>query len=95
MLLKDIPSSLHGTLIDVRTREEFDLCHVEGAVNIPWDLHLYYLDDLKQLPKPWLFYCEKGERSQWVVNSLKMIGFEEVYNVGEWIDLMHQMEDAA
>ncbi len=95
MLLKNIPSSLHGTLIDVRTREEFDLGHVEGAVTIPWDLHLYYLDDLKKLPKPWLFYCEKGERSEWVVNSLKMLGFEEVYNAGEWIDLMHQMEDAA
>lgn len=93
MLLKDVPLHMEGTLIDVRTREEYDLGHAEGAVNIPWDLHMYYLEELQNLPKPWLFYCEKGERSQWVVNSLKMIGFDEIYNVGEWLEIEHQLEE--
>jgi len=102
MLLQEIPNAGRGTVIDVRTREEYDLGHPTAAVQIPWDLHLYYLDDLAELPKPWMFCCEEGFRSGLVVFSLQMLGFEEVYNVGRWIDvdrerklIPDQLEEAA
>ena len=102
MLLQEIPNARRGTIIDVRTREEYDLGHPKGAVHIPWDLHLYYLDELQELPKPWMLCCEEGFRSGLVVFSLQMLGFEEVYNVGRWIDvdrerklIPDQLEEAA
>ena len=30
MLLKDVPLQIQGTLIDVRTREEYDIGHVNN-----------------------------------------------------------------
>ena len=52
MWAKDIENVKKGTLIDVRYREELDQNCVPGSINIPWDLHLYYLDELMELPKP-------------------------------------------
>ena len=91
MLLTDIPNARNATVIDVRSREEYDLCHAKGAVHIPWDLHRYYLNDLEGLPKPWIFCCEEGVRAGYVVFSLKMLGFEEIYNAGRWIDIDREL----
>ena len=93
MFLRDIPNVRKASVIDVRTREEFDLMHAKGSVNIPWDLHRYYLDELEELPKPWIFCCEEGRRAGFVVMSLKMLGFEEVYNAGRWFDIDREMND--
>ena len=52
MYIRDITDFEQGTLIDVRSREEYDLNHLLDSINIPWDMHLYYLEDLMELPKP-------------------------------------------
>jgi phage shock protein E len=93
MYLPDIPNAREGTVIDVRTREEYDLGHVPGAVNIPWDLHLYYLAELSELPKPLILCCEEGWRAGLVVFSLRTLGFEEVYNSGRWIDIYREQAE--
>lgn len=87
MFIREIPNAMSGAVIDVRSREEYELSHPKGSVNIPWDLHQYYLKELEALPKPWIFCCEEGIRSGWVVLSLKMLGYEEVYNAGRWFDI--------
>ena len=92
MLVRHIPKAKGATVIDVRSREEYDLGHAPGAVHIPWDLHRYYLEELQELPKPWLFCCEEGVRAGQVVFSLKMLGFEDVYNVGRWFDVEGEFE---
>ena len=95
MFIREIPNAISGTVIDVRSREEYDLSHASGAVNIPWDMHLYYLKDLETLPLPWLLCCEEGIRSGWVTLSLKMLGYEEVYNVGRWFDIDREKAEVA
>ena len=87
MLIRDIPNAFSGTVIDVRSREEYELSHAKGSINIPWDLHLYYLQELEELPRPWIICCEEGIRSGWVAQSLQMLGYEEVYNAGRWFDI--------
>jgi len=67
MWIQDIKDFQKGTLIDVRSREEYDLNHVPGSINMPWDQHLYYLEDLVGLPRPLIFFCEEGYRSGLVV----------------------------
>lgn len=91
MFLSEVPGYQSATIIDVRTREEFDLGHPANAVNIPWDLHWYYLEELEELPKPWVFVCEEGRRAGFVVFSLKMLGYEDIYNAGRWIDVINEL----
>ncbi len=52
-----------GLIIDVRTREEYYLNHIKGALNIPvWDLE-FYCDFLAE--KDVILYCgTRGKRAQ-------------------------------
>jgi len=92
MYLVDIPNARRGTIIDVRTPEEFLLGHAPHSVNIPWDMHMYYLSELSELPRPWIFVCDVGWRSGLVIHSLKTIGFTELYNASSWLSVLQQEE---
>ncbi len=69
-------------LIDVRTPEEFQEGHIEGAKNIN-----YYLDDfttqLEQLDKTKavFVYCKSGGRSGKSFKQLQELGFSSVYDL--------------
>jgi rhodanese-related sulfurtransferase len=59
-------------LVDVRTREEFVMEHVQGAINIPhYDLE-YYRDLL--LDHDVAVYCNTGRRSAIAVKKLAAMG---------------------
>ena len=87
---KDIPQSeLRSVLaqkgvilLDVRTPEEFDAGHIEGAVNMN-----YYDDDfLEQVEtlgkeKEILIYCRSGGRSSSAMSDMKSAGFKYMYNL--------------
>ncbi len=66
-------------IIDVKTREEYYLNHIKGALNIPvWDLE-FYLDFLKD--KKVKVYCgPRGKRSKMALEYLKKnhINAEEI-----------------
>jgi len=68
------------TLVDVRTKDEFALGAIKGAVNIP-------LDDLRnrisEIPKdkPVWVYCGVGLRGYLASNILKGKGFADVHNL--------------
>ncbi|MCG8331454.1 MAG: rhodanese-like domain-containing protein [Chitinophagales bacterium] len=87
MWINDIPKNNEGVIIDVRPAEEYELMHAPNTINIPWDMHLYYLKELEALPKPWMFCCEAGYRSGLVVHSLSVLGYKEVFNIGRWQDI--------
>jgi len=62
-------------IIDVKTREEYYLNHIEGALNIPvWDLK-FYLEFLKD--KDIKVYCgPRGKRSKMAVEYLQKQGIK-------------------
>jgi rhodanese-related sulfurtransferase len=69
------------SLIDVRTRWEYNWFHINGAANRP-DL----LYDLEALPakgqdEPAIVICMTGHRSPLVAYRLKKRGFKRVYNL--------------
>ncbi len=71
-----------AVLLDVRTREEFQMGHVPGSINIP----LFQLSgELKRLnrERPVVAICESGARSSQAVLYLKSNGFE-AFNGGGW-----------
>ena len=77
--LKD--ADLSGvTLVDVRTRDEFELGAIPGALNLPLDGLREHLDEIPR-DKPVWVYCGVGLRGYLASNILKDNGFKEVRNL--------------
>lgn len=77
-------------IVDVRTREEYELGHIEKAINIPYD----ELDENVDLEKDKIIfvYCKSGNRSKIAYNILKELDYT-VYDLGAFtkIDLPREM----
>ena len=73
-------------IVDVRTKEEYDISHVKDAINIPYDV----IDETIDLDKDKniFVYCKSGNRSKIAYNKLTSLGYT-VYDLGafESIDL--------
>jgi len=76
-------------ILDVRTPDEFNEGHIEGAVLIPVDELERRLDELPK-DKPIITYCRSGVRSRNAANILLENGFSKVYDmmggIIEWIN---------
>ena len=72
-------------LLDVREREEYDLCHLDGAVLVPVGMiAAAAAADRKRIPtdKPVIVYCHHGIRSANVANYLyTQGGYTNLYNL--------------
>ncbi len=70
-------------VVDVRTAGEFQLGHIDGAINVP-------LDQLSSQAESWdrkatyVVYCATGARSATAVETMKSMGFENIrhFNAG-------------
>ncbi|MEN9513339.1 MAG: rhodanese-like domain-containing protein [Sediminibacterium sp.] len=71
-----------GTLLDVRSKMEYDSDHIHGAVNIPLDTLETKIKEIQELPKPLIVYCMSGGRSGIATNLLQQNGITETYNGG-------------
>jgi CoA-disulfide reductase len=67
-------------ILDVRTKDEYDLGHIEGSVNIPVD---EIRQNLNKIPrdKKIVVYCGVGLRGYIACRVLYQNGFNEVYNL--------------
>lgn len=80
-------------LIDVRTPEEFQQGHLEGAKLINF-YDANFQEEIKKLDsaKKYVVYCRSGGRSSKSVSAMKKMGFTEVYNMSGGV-LAWQRED--
>ena len=78
-------------VLDVRTPEEFQAGHLEGAVNVDF----YAADFETQLDAlskdvTYVVYCRSGNRSGQSIGLMEQLGFSSVYDVDggilEWVD---------
>jgi len=80
--------------LDVRTKQEFMMGGIPGAVNIPVDqLRLR----MKELPNdsPIVIYCQVGIRAYLAFRILKQSGFEHLYNLsGGYKTYSHYLAEA-
>ncbi len=69
-------------LIDARAKEEFQISHISGAQNIPYNSKdpLKYLANVKA-GNPIVVYCSVGYRSSILARKLQTLGLKEVYNL--------------
>lgn len=74
----------NALLVDVRTEEEYNADHIEGAV-------LFTLDDIsadtaediiKNKNDVVIVYCQSGNRSNQALDLLVNLGYTEVYDLG-------------
>jgi len=86
MNIEEIIQEKRGTIVDVRTPEEFRGGHVAGAVNIPLSEVLSHVEDLKALTKPVVLCCASGNRSGQAHRFLQQHGLE-CYNGGSWLNV--------
>ena len=71
-------------LIDVRTKEEYDSGHLDGAINIPYETVVETIQDMRSVAPdtPIIVYCRSGNRSGQAFTSLKNAGYTNVYDLG-------------
>ena len=68
-------------LIDVRTKEEFDEGHIDGAINISFDETKALMDAIgHDKQRPVVVYCRSGNRSGKAKASLDKEGFTNIFN---------------
>jgi rhodanese-related sulfurtransferase len=71
-------------LLDVRTPQEYQQAHLEGAVLIPIDQVEKRLGEIPR-NKPILVYCAVGARSKPVAGFLAEKGFKNIYHMSDGI----------
>ncbi|MBP9711808.1 MAG: rhodanese-like domain-containing protein [Candidatus Pacebacteria bacterium] len=78
-------------IIDVRTKEEYDAGHIEGAM-------LHDIMDMMQGKFPSVgkdeeitLYCESGNRSMMAKNFMEQAGFTKVFDGGAMEDLRNKL----
>jgi rhodanese-related sulfurtransferase len=74
--------SVNYTVVDVRTPQEFQSGHIEGAININY----FDKNFLEQITKfntdePIFIYCKSGNRSGSASKKISNLGFKEVYDL--------------
>lgn len=73
-------------LIDVRSREEFLMKHVQGAINIPHHDLEYYRDLLRAHDVA--LYCNTGQRSALAADKLASMGVRAEVLTAEQVDAL-------
>lgn len=75
-----------GTIVDVRTREEFMGGHVVSSINIPLNEIPERLEEIKALTSPLILCCASGGRSGQAEDYLSQQGIE-CLNGGSWLNV--------
>jgi phage shock protein E len=78
--------SMGATVIDVRTKAEYQSGHLKKSVNIPLDSLSANVKKIDK-NKPVITCCASGARSGAAKSFLKSNGFVSVYNGGSWTSL--------
>lgn len=75
------------TLVDVRTQEEFDEKHIQGALLIPNEtIGTEPIELLPDLNARILVYCRSGNRSRQAAEKLVSLGYTQIIDFGGIID---------
>ncbi|WP_435356231.1 rhodanese-like domain-containing protein [Emticicia sp. SJ17W-69] len=82
-----------GTIVDVRTPEEYRGRHVAGSINIPLQEIVQRMDEVKNLKMPLILCCASGNRSGQAHHYLSQKGIE-CYNGGSWLDVNYYKSQA-
>lgn len=86
MNIEKIIKEKQGTIVDVRTIEEFRGGNAESSINIPLQEIERRMDELKTLKQPLVLCCASGGRSGQATQYIMQQGIE-CFNGGSWLDV--------
>lgn len=74
----------NAVLVDVRTLDEYNAKHIDGALLLTLDnINEDTVDDIiESKDTPIIVYCQSGNRSGQAVTKLEGLGYSEVYDLG-------------
>lgn len=78
-LAEHLPRDPRLRLLDVRTRPEFALAHVEGSFNVPLHRLEAHLTELRTLDAPVVLVCRSGARALRAAALLRRSGLRNVH----------------
>ena len=81
-----------ATIVDVRSREEFEQGHVTSSVNIPLNEVVARIDEFKSIEQPFLVCCLSGGRSEQATEYLQSIDIK-CLNAGGWQQVKSLLSD--
>ena len=80
-------------ILDVRTREEYDLGHIPGAILIPdTEIELRAEKELPDKDQLLLVYCRSGRRSKLASEVLVKLGYTNIKEFGGILDWPYEVE---
>ncbi len=80
-------------VIDVRTPQEFQSGHVEGALNLPHDSIGQDIFKTKvNKDDHVILYCKSGRRSEIALGTLKGLGFSNIENYGGFEEAQKRLQ---
>jgi phage shock protein E len=85
-MVEKIIQNGEGTIIDVRTRAEFQSGHAAGSINIPVSELMQRIDEVKLLESPLVLCCASGGRSSMASHLLKQQGIA-CHDAGPWLNV--------
>lgn len=86
MNIEKIIKEKQGTIVDVRTPQEFIGGHVAGSINIPIQELTARIEEVKSLKTPLVLCCASGGRSGQAYGYLAQQGIE-CFNGGSWLEV--------
>ncbi|MDP3312066.1 rhodanese-like domain-containing protein [Lutibacter sp.] len=74
--------SLNQLIIDIRTPQEFNQGHIQGAININY-FDSTFLDQVSKYEKSTTLYlyCRSGNRTSSASSQITALGFKKVYDL--------------
>ena len=86
MNIEQILRDKKGTIVDVRTPDEFRGGHVVDSINIPLQELGQRMNEIKALSTPLVLCCASGNRSVMATQMLTQAGVACI-NGGSWLDV--------
>ena len=85
--LKELMKNKTVYLIDVRSNQEYEEGHLDGAINISmYNIEKEILNYVKSENDLIILYCSSGGRSREAKKTLENLGYQNVYNLKGGID---------
>jgi phage shock protein E len=81
-----------ATIVDVRSREEFEQGRVTSSVNIPLNEVVARIDEFKSIEQPFLVCCLSGGRSEQATEYLQSMDIK-CLNAGGWQQVKSLLSD--
>ena len=85
-MLEILKTNSNAILLDVRSKQEYEEGHINGSINIPvYDLEKNAKIKLNK-ENIIIVYCSAGVRSKRAIQTLKKLGYKNLYNIEGGID---------